>query len=608
VGAGQLYGFRVHGPFDPSRGHRFNPSKLLVDPWAAATTGEPPLDDAFAGSRRDDDGVPDLRDTAAIAPKSIVVDRAFEWGGDRPPAVPWKETVIYECHVRGVSIRHPEVPEALRGTYGGLVSEPILDHLTRLGITTVELLPVQQIASEPHLLKRGFHNYFGYSPLAFYAPHGGYAQNPLGGQVAEFKSMVKGLHARGIEVILDLVLNHTAEGDHRGRTLSLRGIDNRTFYRLRPDDPSRYYDTTGCGNALAAENPAVADFLVACLRFWVEEMHVDGFRLDLAVSLGRTSEGFDPAAPFFEKVAGDPIVSRAKLIAEPWDLGPRGYRLGQFPPGWSEWNDRFRDTVRGVWRGERKQRRHLQTSVDGSPKIFDPNSRGAGINFVTCHDGFTLDDLVSYEHKHNWDNGEENRDGSTNNLSRNWGAEGATDSIEILTRRDRAKRNLLATLLLSRGVPMLLHGDELGRSQWGNNNAYCHDSEKTWLDWDLDDRRRAFLAFTSEVLALRRALEPSCDEPACERRWISFQGTVPQTTDRDDGAHGLLITRRDRSYLLLLNVAQHARLVRLPKQVLRGRWRRVLSTVESGRRRHDGATYRLAERSVSLLEFVSETD
>jgi glycogen operon protein len=479
-----MYGFRVHGPFEPSRGQRFNPAKLLIDPRALAVTGEPPLDGSFCGSSPDNEAAPDSRNTGILAPKSIVVDRTFDWQGDSHPATDWRDTILYECHVRGTSIRHPYVAAAERGTYLGLASEPILDHLERLGITAVELLPVQQIASEPHLLRHELPNYFGYSPLAFFAPHAGYATGNLGEQVTEFKQMVRAFHRRGIEVILDLVLNHTAEGGRRGRTLSLRGIDNRTYYRLEPDDPCRYVDFTGCGNSLATQAPRVTELLVDCLRYWVEDMHVDGFRFDLAVTLGRTAEGFSPGHPLFETIANDPRFNNTKLIAEPWDLGPGGYQRGKFPAGWLEWDDRFRDTARKVWRGDTMGRGDMARLFSGFGSESPSSAAGdrPGIHFITCHDGFTLEDLVSYENKHNWANREENRDGHNHNLSRNWGTEGPTDLTEILERRIRAKRNLLATMFLTPGVPMLSHGDELNRTQQGNNNAYCQDNELARLE------------------------------------------------------------------------------------------------------------------------------
>jgi len=608
IGAGQLYGFRVHGSFDPGRGHRFNPSKLLTDPYALALTGEPPLDDAFSGSHPDDAEAADLRDTGSIAAKSIVVDRQFDWQGDALPATSWEKTIIYECHVRGMSKAHPDVPESLRGTYAGLVSEPVLDHLSALGITAIELLPVQQIASEPQLQRRGLQNYFGYSPLGFFAPHAGYASDPLGGQVAEFKSMVRGLHRRGIEVILDLVLNHTAEGDALGRTLSLRGIDNLTYYRLHKEDPRLYADITGCGNSIAADHPVVARLLVDCLRYWAEEMHVDGFRLDLAVTLGRTDDGFSAQAPFFELLSSDPVLARRKLIAEPWDLGTDGYQLGQFPTGWSEWNDRFRDTTRRAWRCDPTSGVAFSRTFDGSPEIFEESGKGAeaSIHFITCHDGFTLEDLVSYERKNNWDNGEDNRDGHDHNLSHNWGIEGPAESPEIRERRARAKRNMLATVLLSAGVPMLQHGDELGRSQGGNNNAYCQDGPLTWVDWGTDSE---IVEFVERLIALRTRLAPfsGVDNQPGERLWLAATGKpLDLEPENHDAVVGLMLHRPARTHLLIFNLSDQDSHFQLPQQQRAGRWNCVLSTVHSAARPHEGSTRMVEALSTSVLEFEAE--
>jgi glycogen operon protein len=616
-GVGQLYGFRVYGPHDPSAGHRFNAAKLLVDPRALAITGEPPLDDAFAGSLPGDDSQPDPRDTGARAPKSVIVERAFDWKNDCSPSIPWQETVLYECHVRGTSIRHPDVPENLRGTYLGLASEPVLDHFARLGITSLELLPIQQIASEPHLAQHGLPNYFGYSPLGFYAPHAGYARDSLGDQVIEFKQMVKILHQRGIEVILDLVLNHSAEGDHSGRTLSLRGVDNSTYYRLRPGDASRYLDSTGCGNSLSADNPDVARFLLDCLRYWTDEMHVDGFRFDLAVALGRTPKDFSIESPFFRGIAEDPVLSRTKLIAEPWDLGRNGYQLGNFPAGWLEWNDRVRDTTRKLWRGDPVDGAQLievfsgtQTRSQKHPQS-EVGSRRHSVHFVTCHDGFTLQDLVSYEYKNNWSNLEENRDGHDHNFSSNWGAEGPTDLPEVLARRRRAKRNMLATILLSAGVPMLLHGDELNRTQSGNNNAYCQDNELTWLDWSFDQDASEMLIFASNLISLRKRLAPLGEiGRTTSSRWIMPDGrTVRESSPPGPGsALGLVQNSPHGTFLTMVNPGQRDLLFRLPRQKSRGRWKRILSTVVPGIRRISRSTYRLPAQSVSVAEYVSDKD
>ncbi len=577
LGSGARYGYRVHGPWDPARGDFFNPNKLLCDPRALAVTGEPRFDEALLGPRSDDPSRPDERNSAPWAPRSVVVDRSFDWGDDRSPDTPWSETRIYECHVRGMTERHPDLPEALRGTYGGLASEPILEHLRSLGVTAVELLPVHQIASEPHLTRQGRRNYFGYSPLAFMAPHTGYATSP-DQAVEEFKAMVRRLHAAGIEVLIDVVLNHTAEGDPTGPLLSLRGIDNHAYYRLRPGDPGRYVDVTGCGNALDPTSDICLDLMIDTLEYWVDDMHVDGFRFDLAVTLAR-DDGFDPRGRFLRRIAEHPRLSRVKLVAEPWDLGEEGYQLGRFPAPWREWNDRYRDAARDFWRGRSGTAAAMQAALTGSPSIFGPSRpRGSSIDFVTCHDGFTLEDLVSYDRKHNRDNGENNRDGRDENLSRNWGVEGATEDGEVLAARHRAKRNFLATLALTGGVPMLSHGDELGRTQRGNNNAYCQDSELTWVDWDLDAERRGLLDYTRRVFALRGELDLS-EEP----RIYSADGRrTDDLTARRLPLFALWRSTTDGGLLMLLNATDRSRLFRLPRGLSpTGSWRRRLASFET---------------------------
>ncbi len=607
---GTLYGYRVHGPYDPGRGHRCNPAKLLMDPWARAVAGELRPDPAILGCR--DEGpvsAPNALDSAPHVPKAVVVNGDFDWRGDQPPQIPWEESVIYECHVKGLTKRHPEVPEALRGTYLGLTAEPVLEHLRRLGVTAVELMPVQAFVSEPQLAARGLTNYFGYNPLAFFAPHAGYATHSQGEQVHEFKTMVRRLHRAGIEVLLDIVFNHTAEGNHLGPTLSLRGIDNRLYYRLLDDDPTHYRDFSGCGNTLNSEQPEVAQMLVDCLRYWVEEFHVDGFRFDLATALGRQQGSFDRQSPFFEMIRREPALSAVKLVAEPWDLGPQGYRLGSFPSGWSEWNDRYRDTVRSFWRGEGGKLVELADVLAGSPSIFGRRKRGprAGVSFVTCHDGFTLQDLVSYEQKHNWSNGENNQDGSSHNLSRNWGTEGPSSSPEVLAHRERAMRNFLATLALTQAVPMLSHGDELGRSQAGNNNAYCHDSELTWVDWRLGDSRRRLLDFTRAVFALRRRLgllPPPGELEAHPPAWFSRSGREMTATDWSDGKGRLLgglFRSATGTHFLIVNGGDATRLFRLPRLGADARWRLLLTTVEPGRERRVGASVRVPGGSLMLL-------
>ena len=505
---GLIYGYRVHGPHDPDRGHRFDYNKLLLDPYARMIQRG----------------------------RGQVVDPAFTWGDDRPPRTPWQDTVIYELHVKGFTQRHPEVPEQLRGTYAGLCSAPVLEYFKRLGVTAVELLPVHAIVDERRLLHHGLRNYWGYNTIGFFAPEMRYstpsaARDP----VAEFKSMVRTLHGAGIEVILDVVYNHTAEGDHTGPTLSFRGIDNLIYYRLDPAHPRRYLNFTGTGNSLNTSHRVVLALVMDSLRYWVQEMHVDGFRFDLAATLARNAQGaFERNGAFLSAVRQDPVLSQVKLIAEPWDLGEGGYQLGAFPSGWAEWNDKYRDAVRSYWRGDDGTIGKLAARLSGSSDVFQPSGRGpaASINIVTSHDGFTLEDLVSYERKRNDANLEGNRDGSNNNLSINFGVEGSTNDEKVLALRKRQKRNFLATLLLSQGVPMLSAGDELGRKQQGNNNAYCHDSELSWLDWENTDE--ALLGFARRLVMLRK------QHPLFRRRtypkpentaWLSPEGR--EMTDQD---------------------------------------------------------------------------
>lgn len=503
VQPGQHYGYRVHGPYDPAQGQRFNPNKLLLDPYAKAVAGEIDWGQSLFGY---DFGDPDSRnddDSAAAMAKGVVVSPFFEWGGDRPLKTPYAETVIYEAHVKGLTQRHPEVPEELRGTYAGIAHPAVVEHLQRLGVTALELMPVHQFVNDSVLQDKGLSNYWGYNTLGFFAPHNAYAAGGQDGQqVQEFRAMVRALHEAGIEVILDVVYNHTAEGNHLGPTLSMRGIDNEAYYRLEED--KRYYtDYTGTGNSLNAGNPHALQLLMDSLRYWVTEMHVDGFRFDLAATLAREFYDVDRLAAFFELVQQDPIVSQVKLIAEPWDIGPGGYQVGNFPPQWTEWNGKYRDTVRDFWRGEPQALGEFASRLTGSADLYEHSGRRpvASINFVTAHDGFTLRDLVSYNEKHNEDNGEDNNDGESHNRSDNMGAEGPTDDIDINRRRARQQRNFLATLLLSQGVPMISHGDELGRTQHGNNNGYAQDNELTWIDWEAADL--PLVEFTAAVARLR---------------------------------------------------------------------------------------------------------
>ena len=504
---GTLYGYRVHGPYAPQVGHRFNPHKLLIDPYAKLLAGEFRWSDSHygyrVGSGREDLSF-DRRDNARSMPKCVVVEQAFTWGDDRRPATPWSDSVIYELHVRGFTKSHPDVPKAQRGTFAGLASRPAIDHLRALGVTAVELLPIHAFVDEHFLIKRDLRNYWGYATLSYFAPATRYMSAH---GLNELKTTIKRLHDAGIEVILDVVYNHSCEADHLGPTVCFRGIDNASYYHLRRDDPRFYVNDTGCGNALNLTHPRVLQLVMDSLRYWVDEFHVDGFRFDLGTTLGREASGFDPGAGFFDAVRQDPTLSTVKLIAEPWDIGPGGYQLGRFPPGWAEWNDRYRDSVRRFWRGDRGELPELGRRLTGSADLLEHNRRRpwASINYVISHDGFSLADLVSYEHKHNLDNGEDGRDGHNANYSLNFGVEGPTDNPEILEHRDRQQRNMLATVLLSQGTPMITSGDELGRSQRGNNNAYCQDNETTWLAWqEVSDRHRRLIEFTGRLIALRR--------------------------------------------------------------------------------------------------------
>ncbi|EAR23432.1 Glycogen debranching enzyme GlgX [Nitrococcus mobilis Nb-231] len=503
---GLLYGYRVHGPYDPQRGARFNPHKLLLDPYAKSIVGPLRWSDAHFGYRitssREDLSY-DRRDNAYGMPKSQVIDQAFTWEDDHRPMIPWHDTVIYELHVKGFTARHPKLPPWLRGTYAGLATAPVIEHLQRLGVTAIELMPVHTAVNDRHLAQQGLHNYWGYNSIGYFAPDMRYVAN---GGVSEFKTMVKTLHSAGIEVILDVVYNHTAEGNHLGPTLCFRGIDNVAYYRLA-EDPRYYIDYTGCGNTLNMMHPRVLQLIMDSLRYWVLEMHVDGFRFDLASALARELHEVDLLGAFFDIIHQDPVLSQVKLIAEPWDLGEGGYQVGNFPIGWTEWNGKYRDAVRSYWKGEGGLIGELAYRLTGSSDLYQRSGRRpyASINFVTAHDGFTLEDLVSYNEKHNEANGEGNRDGENHNLSWNCGAEGPSDDPVIKALRARQKRNLLATLLLSQGVPMLLAGDEMGRTQRGNNNAYCQDNEISWMNWVLRREDEELLAFAAHLIRIRRA-------------------------------------------------------------------------------------------------------
>jgi len=637
VRSGRAYGYRVHGPYEPNAGHRFNPHKLLIDPYARAIAGRVEWSDAqfgYAIGNPDEDLSFSEEDSAPQVPKSVVVDSAFTWGDDRPPHVPWSRTVIYECHVKGMTALHPGVPEELRGTYLGLASEPVLDHLLALDVTAVELLPVHHFVVDRPLLERGLTNYWGYNSVGFFAPDPRYATDARGEQVREFKSMVKAFHRVGIEVILDVVYNHTGEGNHLGPTLCFRGIDNAAYYQLEPDAPRFYTDHTGCGNSLDLSHPRVLQLTLDSLRYWVTEMHVDGFRFDLATTLAREdrqNREFDPFARFFTTVQQDPVLSGVKLIAEPWDLGPGGYRLGGFPPDWAEWNGRYRDAVRRFWRGDEGQVPELASRLTGSSDLFQASGRGpyASVNFVTCHDGFTLHDLVSYERKHNEANGEGNRDGADDNWSRNWGHEGETEAVRIVHLRERMKRNFLATLAFSQGVPMLSHGDEVGRTQKGNNNAYCQDNEIAWIDWNLDERARELLRFTQEVFRVTR------ENPVFRRRrffagspvqpgvkdvaWLRPDGKEMAEADWHDPRNhilGMLIPgqasdevdergrpNQGQTLLLLLNGGPRSRYFELPSPPEAGAWHEIANSARAGRRTVRGAGVNLVAHSLLLLGY-----
>jgi glycogen operon protein len=595
---GTVYGYRVHGPYEPGSGHRFNPNKLVLDPYAKALVGALRWSEALfgyqVGSPREDLSF-DRRDSASCMPKCRVIDPAFTWGRERRPAIPWERTILYEAHVAGMTQLHPAIPPELRRTFSGFGHQAILDYLQGLGITAVELMPVQAFIDDRHLVEKGLRNYWGYNTIGFFAPDPRYMATPFAN---EFKEMVAHLHSAGIEVILDVVYNHTAEGNERGPTLAFKGIDNAAYYRLPADDRRRYINDTGTGNTLNLSHPRVLQMVTDSLRYWASEMRVDGFRFDLATILAREPHGFDAGGGFLDACRQDPVLSQVKLIAEPWDIGPGGYQVGAFPPGWAEWNDKFRDTVRSYWRGDGGKLPDLATRLSASRDLFDERGRKpwASVNFITAHDGFTLHDLVSYNEKHNEANGEDNRDGHSNNHSWNHGAEGPTDDAEILRLRERQKRNLLATLLLAHGTPMLLAGDEFGRSQGGNNNAYSQDNETNWLDWQgIDDNGRAFTAFARRLIALRHAhpaLRPkrfltgasAGEDGVKDVTWLSPAG--PEMTEehwRDPNARcvGVLLdgpAAHDTTLLLVFN--SHSDLVAFTLPQVQGgdRWTLLVDT------------------------------
>ncbi|MFF0203957.1 glycogen debranching protein GlgX [Streptomyces sp. NPDC005017] len=609
VGPGRRYGYRVHGPWHPGAGQRCNPAKLLLDPYATAVDGQ--IDNHPSLYERDPSG-PDPADSAGHTMLGVVTDPRFDWGEDHPPRRPYADSVIYEAHVRGLTRTHPEVPPELRGTYAGLAHPAVVEHLVRLGVTAVELMPVHQFVQDGVLRDRGLANYWGYNTIGYFAPHNAYAaRGTRGEQVAEFKTMVKALHAAGLEVILDVVYNHTAEGNERGPTLSFRGIDNASYYRLVDGDWGHYYDTTGTGNSLLMRHPYVLQLIMDSLRYWVTEMHVDGFRFDLAATLARQFHEVDRLSAFFDLIQQDPVISRVKLIAEPWDVGEGGYQVGNFPPLWSEWNGRYRDTVRDFWRAGQNTLGEFASRLTGSSDLYQHSRRKprASVNFVTAHDGFTLRDLVSYNDKHNEANGEGNRDGESVNRSWNCGAEGESTDPSVLELRGRMQRNFLATLLLSQGIPMLLHGDELGRTQRGNNNAYCQDGELSWVDWRLTGEQRELLDYTRRVIALRSAHPvlrrrrffrgetlTHAGQPLPDLVWLAPDGR--EMTERDwrrSDAHSVAVFLngdaiaepdaqgrpvRDDSFLLLLNSYWEPVDFALPGAAYGERWSALIDTAD----------------------------
>lgn len=620
---GQLYGYRVHGPYAPKEGHRFNPNKFVLDPYALELRGKLRWHDALFGYKighGKGDLSFDKRDSANYMPKCVVVDPAHTWGSDVRPDTPWSKTVIYEAHVKGMTARNTDLPQKIRGTFEGLADRATIDHLLKLGVTAVELLPVQSFFDDRHLTDRGLTNFWGYNTLGFFAPAPRYLTP--NGAIHEFKLMVRRLHEAGIEVIMDVVYNHTAEGNELGPTLSFRGIDNASYYILA-DDPRHYYDTTGCGNSLDLRHGRVLQMVMDSLRYWVEECHVDGFRFDLATTLGREREAFDMNSVFLEATRQDPVLSRVKLIAEPWDTGPDGYQLGNFPPGWAEWNDSYRDTVRAFWKGEPGVAGDLAGGLLGSADRFERLGRRpwASVNFVTAHDGLTLTDLVSYNDKHNEANGEDNQDGHDHNLSWNCGVEGPTDDETIIALRDRQRRNIITTLLISQGTPMMLMGDERGRSQHGNNNAYCQDEEYNWLDWELDgEGNRDFEDFVTGVVAVRRsrallqaeAFYHATEQPrfAGEAHWLRPDGQKMGAEDWENDARALTLqlTMPGEQMLILLNSEAEPVQFALPEARATG-WRIVVDTARAIAAAHPDETASQGEvevesRAILVLESV----
>ncbi len=638
VRPGLLYGYRVYGPYEPKNGLRFNHNKLLIDPYSKAISGDIEWNDALFGytiGHKDEDLSFDERDSSAFMPKSVVIDSAFSWGNDVPLRTPWNKSIIYEAHVKGLTALNKEIPEEYRGTYAGIATHEMIEYFQSLGITAIELMPVHQFIHDRVLIDKGLRNYWGYNSIGFFSPHAAYAsaQSP-GKQVEEFKSMVKVLHREGIEVILDVVYNHTAEGNHLGPTLSFRGIDNPSYYKLVSDDPRFYMDYTGCGISPNMGHPRFLQLVMDSLRYWITEMHVDGFRFDLAATLAREFYDVDKLSVFFDLVHQDPLISQAKLIAEPWDLGPGGYQVGNFPVLWAEWNGSYRDTVRRFWRGDTGVAGTMGYRLTGSSDLYEKGGRkpNASINFVTSHDGFTLHDLVSYDTKHNEANKEDNTDGERENYSSNNGAEGKTDNAEILKFREKQKRNLLSTVFLSQGVAMLFAGDELGFSKQGNNNTYCQDNELSWINWDLDNTQTDFLAFCTYLVGIKK------DHPMLQRKtffngqdsilpkkkdisWLLSNGnemTEENWNDPKTGTFGLLLNGeandeedyhgnklRDDTLFILINASQQTASFNLPPAFANSTWAVILDTRYPqgmpSQQARNGSTYEMEGKSLCLL-------
>nr|WP_242150100.1 glycogen debranching protein GlgX [Sphingomonas sp. BAUL-RG-20F-R05-02] len=635
VKPGQFYGYRVHGPYEPEAGHRFNPNKLLLDPYARAHAGTLEWNPALFGYQMEtgDDLTFDERDNAPFMPKCVVVDPNFDWRGQpNQRTTPWDSTILYEAHVKGLTMHHPGVPEHLRGTYAGLGEQAVLDHIKSLGVSSVELLPVHAFVQDSQLVEKGLANYWGYNSIGFFAPEPRYAHD-VANSLREFKEMVARFHETGLEVILDVVYNHTAEGNELGPTLSFKGIDNATYYRLIPDQPRYYINDTGTGNTVNLSHPRVIQLVTDSLRYWADEMHVDGFRFDLGTILAREPHGFDEQSGFLRAVGQDPTLASVKLIAEPWDIGPGGYQVGSFPPGWAEWNDKYRDTVRDFWHGEASVAA-LAPRLCASPEEYNHSGRRswACVNFITAHDGFTLNDVVSYDGKHNEANGEDGKDGSDDNRSWNCGVEGETDDPEILALRERQIRNFLATLLLSKGTPMLLAGDEFARTQGGNNNAYCQDSEIGWLDWDIQEKGKGLITFTRKLTALRRRfpvlhrarfLSGKVDEELGVKdvTWVNPAGLEMEPAEWEDTSArclGMMIDGRaratalrrrgeDETLLLIFNAWHDLINFTLPETADAEGWERLIDTNApdaSDERFAVGATYQVTGRSVVVFRLV----